>query len=92
MMALRIVAEFLPHSMITAGSCGVCIVVNRQRRRTTVSGVADKAKHAAQKAAGKIKEGAGRLTQDERLQAEGMAEQAIASVKQGIDRARDALK
>ena len=39
-------------------------------------GLGDKAKHAAEEAGGKLKEGAGKLTDNERLEAEGQADQA----------------
>lgn len=53
-------------------------------------GVEDKAKNAAQDVTGKVKEGVGRLTDDERLEAEGKADQVQAKVKKTIDEAKDA--
>ena len=54
-------------------------------------GLDDKIAHAAEEAKGKVKEGAGRATGDERLEAEGQADQASANVKQAGDKARDAV-
>ena len=44
-------------------------------------GIEDKAKSAAQDLAGKVKEGVGRLTDNERLEAEGKVDQASAAAK-----------
>ena len=52
----------------------------------------DKIKHAAEEAAGKVKEGAGKVIGNEDLQAEGQADQAGANVKQAGDKAADAAK
>ncbi|MDC7121982.1 CsbD family protein [Cellulomonas fimi] len=54
-------------------------------------GLDDKIEHAAEEAKGKVKEGAGRATGDERLEAEGQADQTSANVKQAGDKARDAV-
>ncbi len=51
-------------------------------------GLGDKAKHAAEEAGGKLKEGAGKLTDNERLEAEGQGDQAKANVKQAGDDVR----
>ena len=55
-------------------------------------GLGDKIEHAAEEAKGKIKEGTGRATDDERLEAEGRGEQTKANVKQAGDDVRDAFK
>ncbi|MFF3063893.1 CsbD family protein [Oerskovia sp. NPDC057915] len=55
-------------------------------------GLGDKIKHGAEEAEGKIKEGAGKLTGNERLEAEGHADQAKANVKQAGDDVKDAFK
>lgn len=52
----------------------------------------DKTKHAAEVAGGKLKEGAGKLTGDEKLQAEGEGDQASGKVKQAGDKVADAAK
>lgn len=61
-------------------------------------GLDDKAKHAAQEAAGKVKEAVGKATHDDELTAEGRAEQVKAhlhqvgdDVKQTGDDVKDAF-
>lgn len=53
-------------------------------------GIEDKAKNAAQDVAGKVKEGVGRLTDNERLEAEGKADQVEAAVKKNVEKVKDA--
>jgi uncharacterized protein YjbJ (UPF0337 family) len=53
-------------------------------------GIEDKAKNAAQDVAGKVKEGVGRLTDNERMEAEGKIDQAQAAVKKNVEKAKDA--
>ncbi len=53
-------------------------------------GIEDKAKHAAQDVGGKVKEGIGRLTGNERVEVEGKIDQAEAAVKQQVEKAKDA--
>ena len=55
-------------------------------------GLGDKISNAAQEAMGKTKEGVGDLTDDERLQAEGKADQVEADVKQAGEQVKDAWK
>ena len=55
-------------------------------------GLADKAKNAAQDAAGKVKEAVGDLTGDDKLEAEGKKDQAAADVKQTGENVKDAFK
>lgn len=55
-------------------------------------GIDDKLKNAAQDALGKVKEGWGALTDDERLEAEGKADQAAADLKQAGENVKDAFK
>ena len=55
-------------------------------------GLGDKISNAAQDAAGKVKEGLGDATDNERLEAEGQADQAGASVKQAGENVKDAFK
>ncbi|GAA3341872.1 hypothetical protein GCM10017714_27730 [Curtobacterium pusillum] len=50
----------------------------------------DDIKNAAEKAAGKAKEGAGNVTDNDRLKAEGQTDQAKASAKQGVTDVKDA--
>ena len=47
---------------------------------------------AAQKTAGRIKEAAGKLTGDAKLQAEGRADKTIGGIKNAIGGAKDAIK
>lgn len=55
-------------------------------------GIGDKAKHAAEDAAGRMKEGAGKATDDENLEQEGRADQAKADLKKAGDKIKDAFK
>ncbi|WP_298038248.1 CsbD family protein [uncultured Microbacterium sp.] len=54
-------------------------------------GIGDKAKHAAEDAVGHMKEAAGKLTDNERLEAEGKADQAKADIKKAGDQVKDAF-
>lgn len=51
----------------------------------------DRIKHAGQEAAGKVKEGAGKATGHQQMEAESKGDQAIADVEQTGDKAKDAL-
>ncbi|MDO3701455.1 CsbD family protein [Micromonospora echinaurantiaca] len=55
-------------------------------------GVEDKINNATEDAAGKLKEGAGRATDNERLEAEGRNDQAAANLKQAGEKVKDAFK
>ncbi|MFC8921114.1 CsbD family protein [Cellulosimicrobium sp. NPDC057127] len=55
-------------------------------------GLGDKIEHGAEEAKGKLKEGAGKATDDERLESEGHGDQAKANLKQAGDDVRDAFK
>lgn len=55
-------------------------------------GLADKAKNAAQDAAGKVKEAVGDATGNEKLEAEGKKDQAGASAKKAGEDVKDAFK
>jgi uncharacterized protein YjbJ (UPF0337 family) len=55
-------------------------------------GLDDKAQNAAQDLGGKVKEGVGKATDDERLEAEGNADQAGASLKQAGENVKDAFR
>ncbi|MEW2384805.1 CsbD family protein [Micromonospora sp. NPDC047707] len=55
-------------------------------------GIEDKANNTAENAAGKLKEGAGRATDNERLEAEGRNDQASASLKQAGEKIKDVFK
>ncbi|MGM1018407.1 MAG: CsbD family protein [Actinomycetota bacterium] len=52
---------------------------------------ADKAKNAAEKIAGQAKETTGKVTDNERLEAEGRADQVKADAKQTGEKAKDAF-
>ena len=54
--------------------------------------IGDKIEHAAEEAKGKVKEGFGKVTDNERVEAEGQADQAAANVKQAGDDVADAAK
>ncbi len=58
----------------------------------TVMAMGDKVQHAAEEAAGKVKEGAGKVTGNDELEAQGQSDQASANVKQAGDKAVDAAK
>ncbi|GIG21975.1 hypothetical protein Cch01nite_26990 [Cellulomonas chitinilytica] len=55
-------------------------------------GLDDKISNAAEEAKGKVKEGVGKATDDERLEAEGKVDQAKANLKQAGEDVKDALK
>lgn len=55
-------------------------------------GIDDKVSNAAQDAKGKVKEATGKVTDDERLEAEGKADQASADLKQAGEKVKDAFK
>jgi len=52
----------------------------------------DKAKNSAQRPKGRIKEGVGKATRDDRLRAKGRTDQAKGSLKQAGENVKDALK
>jgi uncharacterized protein YjbJ (UPF0337 family) len=52
----------------------------------------DKAKHKAQGGLGKAKEGLGKATDDEKLEAEGQVDQSKADLKQAGEKVKDAFK
>ncbi len=55
-------------------------------------GIDDKIENTSDKAAGKVKEGVGRATDDERLEAEGRADQSGSKLKQAVENVKDAFK
>ncbi|WP_296196973.1 CsbD family protein [uncultured Microbacterium sp.] len=54
-------------------------------------GLGDDIKHKAEELGGKIKEGVGKVTDNDKLEAEGKADQAKAGVKQVGDDIKDAF-
>lgn len=55
-------------------------------------GLDDKMKNAAEDMSGKVKEAAGKVTDDERLEAEGKADQFKADMKQAGEKVKDAFE
>lgn len=55
-------------------------------------GLDDKIDHKAEDLGGKTKEGVGKATGDEQLEAEGRTDQASSEVKQAGDKVKDAAK
>ncbi|MCW5952842.1 MAG: CsbD family protein [Propionibacteriaceae bacterium] len=54
-------------------------------------GIEDKARHTAEDLQGKVKEGWGKLTDDERLEAEGQLDQAKAKAKKAAEDLKDGV-
>jgi uncharacterized protein YjbJ (UPF0337 family) len=52
----------------------------------------DKVDNKAEEAGGKVKEGVGKATDDERLEAEGKADQTGANLKQAGEKIKDVFK
>lgn len=52
----------------------------------------DKLSNKAEELGGKVKEGVGRATGNERLEGEGKTDQAKADVKQGVENVKDSAK
>ncbi|MHA6509037.1 CsbD family protein [Tessaracoccus sp. Y1736] len=55
-------------------------------------GADDKIRNAAEEAGGKVKEGLGKATDNERLEAEGKADQTSADIKQAGEKVKDIFK
>ncbi|WP_328340572.1 CsbD family protein [Micromonospora sp. NBC_00421] len=55
-------------------------------------GFDDKIENTTENTAGKVKEGVGRATDNERLEAEGRNDQAKSSLKQAAEKVKDAFK
>ena len=66
--------------------------VIRKKRKETLMGLDDKIKNAAEDLVGKAKEAAGKVTGNEKLEAEGKAEQAKSDLKQAGENVKDAFK
>jgi len=62
------------------------------RRKVVIMSGSDKIKNAAEEAAGKGKEAVGDATDNEKLQAEGKADQTKANLKQAGEKVKDAFK
>jgi uncharacterized protein YjbJ (UPF0337 family) len=61
-------------------------------RRCLAMGAADKARDKAESVEGKVKEAAGRATDDPVLRGEGKAEQVSGDLKQAGEKVKDAFK
>lgn len=57
-----------------------------------MSSTTDKIKGAANDTMGKVKEGAGRAMDDDKMQAEGLAQQAKGKTQKAVGEAKDAVK
>ena len=55
-------------------------------------GLDDKISNKAEDLKGKVKEGTGKATDDEQLEGEGKGDQASASLKDGVEKVKDAGK
>jgi uncharacterized protein YjbJ (UPF0337 family) len=55
-------------------------------------GLDDKIRNQAEEVKGNVKEGAGKLTDDERLEAEGRVDQTKADFKQAGEKVKDAFR
>ncbi|MGC5032871.1 CsbD family protein [Micromonospora sp. DT229] len=55
-------------------------------------GVEDKFNNSTENTTGKVKEGVGRVTDNERLETEGRADQTRANVKQAGEKIKDAFR
>jgi uncharacterized protein YjbJ (UPF0337 family) len=63
-----------------------------ERRKEITMGAGDKVKHGVDDLAGKAKEAAGKLTDDEKTEAEGKADQSRADLKKAGDKVKDAFE
>lgn len=72
------------------GACDRCSPLISRGKDTDMS-AGDDIKNNAEKLAGKAKEGLGKVTDNEKLEAEGRADQAKASVKKAGENVKDAL-
>jgi uncharacterized protein YjbJ (UPF0337 family) len=67
------------------------VVSVRFARWEASMGLDDKVSNKAEEAAGKVKEGAGKATDDEKLEAEGKGDQAKSDLKQAGEKVKDAF-
>jgi uncharacterized protein YjbJ (UPF0337 family) len=66
--------------------------VSLREKGDPLMGLDDKIKNAAQDLTGKTKEKIGNATDNDKLAAEGVADQADAKVKKGVENVKDELK
>jgi uncharacterized protein YjbJ (UPF0337 family) len=64
--------------------------VDENRRKDATMGAEDKASNTFKDAKGKVKEAAGKATDNEQLEGEGKADQIEASIKDGVENLKDA--
>jgi uncharacterized protein YjbJ (UPF0337 family) len=76
---------------LPGGRCGYLAVVGTTTVEEAMS-FDDKADNKAEELGGKVKEGVGKATDDERLEAEGKADQTGANLKQAGEKVKDAFK
>ena len=62
------------------------------RKRVPIMGADDKMQNKGEEVGGKVKEGLGKVTGNERMEAEGQGDQAKANVKQAGEHVKDAFK
>jgi len=63
-----------------------------ERRSSSVSSTTDKIKGLANEAAGNVKQGIGKVTGNEKLQAEGKAQELKGEAQQTVGKAKDGIK
>ena len=73
-----------------ASSGAVGVPIRSFAKKGTVVSTSDKAKNKVQETKGKAKEAAGKAVGNERLEAEGVADQTKADVKQAGEKVKDA--
>jgi uncharacterized protein YjbJ (UPF0337 family) len=61
-------------------------------RRNAMSSTSDKAKGLANEAVGNIKQGVGKVTDNDKLRAEGKAQEVKGETQQAVGKAKDAVK
>jgi uncharacterized protein YjbJ (UPF0337 family) len=76
---------------MNCGKSGNRMLTVRQLMEVSM-GLDDKLSNKAEDLKGKAKEGAGKATGDDQLEGEGKGDQASASVKDGVEKVKDAGK
>ena len=79
------------YGRVIEGSGGAHTKIGCREKETIVS-TSDKASNKAQEVKGKVKENTGKAVGNERLEAEGAADQTKADVKQAGEKVKDAGK
>jgi uncharacterized protein YjbJ (UPF0337 family) len=78
--------------MLTMMMSAAALTGGTAKNRSGIMGLDDKIDNAAEKLGGKGKEAAGAATGDDRLKAEGKADQSKADLKQAGEKVKDAFK